>query len=118
MYNHQVISPVWYAVAGLALLMLMQLIFSLMLLRRTRRRNSSSDYRRRFLLAAPPACKRRALYVSETTYERYFAAAQPMLGADKPLLWLTDAILRDHLERYDREMRAVRDMPDEKSRQR
>lgn len=51
MYNHQVISPVWYAVAGLALLM--QLIFSLMLLRRTRRRNSSSDYRRRFLLAAP-----------------------------------------------------------------
>ena len=117
MYNHQVISPVWYAVAGLALLMLMQLIFSLMLLRRTRRRNSSSDYRRRFLLAAPPTCKRRALYVSETTYERY-AAAQPMLGADKPLLWLTDAILRDHLDRYDGEMRAVRDMPDEKSRQR
>ena len=114
MYNHQVISPVWYAVAGLALLMLMQLIFSLMLLRR----NSSSDYRRRFLLAAPPTCKRRALYVSETTYERYFAAAQPMLGADKPLLWLTDAILRDHLDRYDGEMRAVRDMPDEKSRQR
>ena len=109
MYNHQVISPVWYAVAGLALLMLMQLIFSLMLLRRTRRRNSSSDYRRRFLLAAPPTCKRRALYVSETTYERYFAAAQPMLGAD---------ILRDHLDRYDGEMRAVRDMPDEKSRQR
>ena len=27
MYNHQVISPVWCAVAGLALLMLMQLIF-------------------------------------------------------------------------------------------
>lgn len=116
MYNHQVISPVWYAVAGLALLM--QLIFSLMLLRRTRRRNSSSDYRRRFLLAAPPTCKRRALYVSETTYERYFTAAQPMLGADKPLLWLTDAILRDHLDRYEGEIRAVRDTQGTKSRQR
>lgn len=99
----------WLLVAGLAVL-LMQLLFDLYILLRIRGRTvpraidvkTPTDYRHRFLCTPPPSGIRRALYVSEETYQLYQKAARGVLGAKQPLYQLTDAILREHMERCDR----------------
>lgn len=107
-------------IVGLAV-MLFQLCFDLYLLQRLRgfelETNPDSDaepterYYERFFQTPAPSGKLRALYVSEQTYNRYVARARCLMG-EKSLYHLSDAILRDHLENYAKQIDAcIRHIP-------